>query len=118
MRTVVSTVGTATHGASKFLVDLIQKTLDKNEVRIKNSTSFVNEASEWEISTDEVQVSYDVVALYPSVPIKKAIEAIIDLINRDIEEFKFRTKLTIPDFKKLLEVCLNTCYFVWNELIY
>jgi len=71
MRTVVSTVGTATHGTSKHLVDLIQKTLDKNEMRLKNSTSFVNEAREWEISTDEVQVSYDVVALYPSVPIKK-----------------------------------------------
>ena len=117
MRTVVSTVGTATHGASKFCVDLIQSTLDKNEVRIKNSTSFVNEASEWEISTEEVQVSYDVVALYPSVPIKKAIEAIIDLLKQD-EEFESRTKLTIADIKKLLEVCLNTCYFVWNELIY
>ena len=100
MRTVVSTVGTATYGVSKHLVDLLQETLNKNEIRIKKSTSFVNEAQEWEISPDEVQVSYDVVALYPSVPIKKAIDAILELINRDIENFQSRTKLNISDIKK------------------
>ena len=30
MRTVVSTIGTATYGASKFLVDVFQPTLNKN----------------------------------------------------------------------------------------
>ena len=42
MRTVVSTIGTVSHGTSAFLVDLIQPTLDKNEIRIKNSSSFVD----------------------------------------------------------------------------
>ena len=67
---------------------------------------------------DEIQVSYDVVALYPSVPIKKAIDAILELINRDIENFQSRTKLNISDIKIMLEVCLNTCYFMWNDTIY
>ena len=44
MRVVVSTVGTPSYGASKLLVNLIQPLLNKNEVRIKNSSSFVNEA--------------------------------------------------------------------------
>ena len=63
MRPVVSTIGTASYGASKYLIKVIQATLDKNHVRVKNSTSFVNDAKTWEINPEELQVSYDVVAL-------------------------------------------------------
>ena len=44
MRPVVSTVGTAFYGTSKFLVDLLQPTLNKNLTRVNNSTSFADEA--------------------------------------------------------------------------
>ena len=118
MRTVVSTIGTAFYGTSKFLVDLIQPTLDKNEIRVKNSTSFVNEAKTWSINHDEVQVSYDVVALYPSVPIKKAILAMVDIINSDFEAVTTRTKLTIEDIRALMTLCLSKCYFFWEEQFY
>ena len=118
MRTIVSTIGTATYGTSKLLVDLIQPTLDKNEIRVKNSTSFVNEASEWHVDPEEEQCSYDVTALYPSVPIKKAIDVMIHLINEDIDDVKLRTKLSIQDIKKLLELCLSKCYFLWNQELY
>ena len=114
MRTVVSTIGTAFYGTSKFLVDLIQPTLDKNEIRVKNSQSFVNEAKTWSISCDEVQTSYDVVALYPSVPIKKAIPAMVDIINSDFESVSTRTKLTIEDIRALMTLCLSKCYFFWK----
>ena len=72
MRVIVSTVGTANHGLSKFLVDLIQPTLNKNTTRLQNSRTFVAEARGWQIDPEEVQVSYDVVNLYPSVPIEAA----------------------------------------------
>ena len=66
MRPVVSTVGTAFYGSSKFLVDLLQPTLNKNLTRVKKSSNFAEEAQNWNISANEVQVSYDVVNLYPS----------------------------------------------------
>ena len=118
MRPVVSTIGTPFYGSSKFLVDLIQPTLNKNEIRVKNSTCFVEEAKTWSISPDEVQVSYNVVNLYPSVPIKKAISAMIELINEDFQDIQTRTKLTVADIKILLELCLGKCYFLWEDKIY
>ena len=63
MRLVVSTIGTPPHGISAYLVKVIQHTLNKNKTRLKNSTSFVEEAKSWNISPTEVQVSYDVVNL-------------------------------------------------------
>ena len=47
MKTIVPTIGTAPYGTSKYLVEIIQPTLKKNEHRIINSSSFVNEAATW-----------------------------------------------------------------------
>ena len=118
MRTVVSTVGTVSHGIAEHLVQLIQPTLDKNQTRLKNSTTFVSEAREWDIETNEIQVSYDVVALYPSVPIQKAIDAITDILHDDIDHIKERTRLNLADIRMLIELCLSRCYFLYENDIY
>lgn len=117
MRTVVSTIGTPQYGVSEYLVKIIQPTLNKHPHRIVNSTSFVNEAKEWDIDPDEVQVSYDAVNLYPSVPIDKAIDVIVEILNNDIDDLKTRTKLSLVDIHKLLDLCLSICYFLFENRI-
>ena len=118
MRAVVSTIGTPFYGTSSFLVQLIQPTLNKNNIRVKNSSSFVEEAKSWTIAPGEIQVSFDVVALYPSIPIKAAIDAMMELLRRDESDVSTRTKLTMSDIQKLLELSLSTCYFVWDNKFY
>ena len=49
MRTIVSTMGPPGYGISKYLAEIIQPTLDKNNKKIQNSTSFVHEAKDWKI---------------------------------------------------------------------
>ena len=117
MRTVVSTIGTPTYGISEYIVKISQPTLNKNSIRIKNSKTFVNIAKTWDIDIDEVQVSYDVVNLYPSVPLKKAIEVFISILSND-EELNKHTKLHIAEIKELVELCLSKCYFLWNNEIH
>ena len=65
----VSTIGTAPYQINKYLVKIIQPTLSKSKHSVKNSKQFVNEAKTWKVEYNEIQVFYDVVALYPSVPI-------------------------------------------------
>ncbi|MEO0804570.1 MAG: hypothetical protein AAFY57_20235 [Cyanobacteria bacterium J06642_2] len=48
----------------------------------------------------EVQVSFDVVNLYPSVPIKEAIDIVTMMLKSDAS-LKQRTKLTVDDIKQL-----------------
>ena len=117
MRTVVSTIGTANYGISDYIVRITQNTLNKNKIRIRNSHSFVAEAKNLEVSPDEVQVSYDVVNLYPSIPVKEATDVIVDLLKNDSELKKF-TKLEIPEIKSLIDICLSRCYFLWNDEIH
>lgn len=117
MRLIVSTVGTLTYGISKHLVNIIQPMLNKNASRLKNSLSFVQEAKTWSIEPDEVQVSFDVVNLYPSVPVKEATTVILDQLSKD-NELSNRTKLNIKDIKTLIDLCLQRCYFLWENEIY
>ena len=117
MRTIVSTIGTATHGLSEYLVKLIQPALNKNVTRLKNSSSFVNKAKTWEILAEEVQVSYDVVNLYPKVPLKESTNVILDMVRNDPDILRGK-KIKINDVKKLIELCLSKCYFLWNDEIH
>ena len=117
-RILVSTIGTAPYKISEYLVDIIQPTLSKSTIMIKNSKSFVNEAKNWVIGPNEIQVLYDVVALHPSIPVKKATENLIDILNEDFEDFKTRTIFNLKHIRQLIEVCLYKSYFIWNDQIH
>ena len=69
------------------------------------------------IEADKVQVSYDVVNLYPSVPVNEATNIIIEILSTD-PDLKNRTKLNLNDIKELIELCLSKCYFLWEDKIY
>ena len=117
MRIVVSTIGTPSYRTSEYLVKIIQPTLNKNKTRLKNSYTFVETSKTWSIENEEVQVSYDVVNLYPSVPVKEATDIIIEILSTDPELTK-RTKLSLADIRSLIDLCLSKCYFLWEEKIY
>ena len=80
MRIIVSTIGTPTYGISEYLVNIIQPILNKNTSRLRNSTEFVNTAKTWNISPTAIQVSYDVVNLYPSIPLDEATVVMVDIM--------------------------------------
>ena len=83
-----------------------------------HSSSFVQEAKTWKINPDEIQVSYDVVALYLSIPMEKSIEVMSDFLNANMDEIKARTKLSFHDLREMIELCLKKCYFLWRNKIY
>ena len=98
-------MGTAPYETSKYQVDIIQPNLNKNKHRVINLPSFVNEATTWEITQKEIQVSYNVTNLYLSILIDKAITVLIDTLNNDLNDLNTRTKLTFTGINKLKELC-------------
>ena len=115
MKTVVSTIGTPAFGISKYFVEIIQLTLNKNKNKVQNSTSFLHEAKEWKIESTEIQVSDHVVTLYPSVLLYTSIHVFIEFIHT---ELKKTTKLNLMDIYQLLELCFGKYYFLYNNLIW
>ena len=117
MRPVVSIIGAPTYGISEYLVESTQPTLNKNKYKITNSLPFVNETKNLLVKRDEVQVSYDIVNVYPSVPINKALDVLIDQQNNDKDDLMKRTKLCLKNIYELDELCLSKYYFLWNKEI-
>ena len=79
----------------------------------------MEEATGWNISPSEIQTSFDVVNLYPSVPTDEAVAVIIEILNNDIDidDLRRRTKLTLTDIHKLIELCLSTNYFIFDNRV-
>ena len=57
LRNIVLIIGTPAYGKSKYLVEIIQPTLNKNNNKIQNSTSFVHKAKDRKIELTEIHVS-------------------------------------------------------------
>ena len=117
MRAVVSTIGSPVYGTSKYFVKIIQPTLNKNKQRVLNSSSFAEEAKEWNISSSEIQTSFNVVNLSPSVPIDQAVAVITEILNNDTDDLRKPTKLTLTDIHKLIELCLSTNCFIFHNCV-
>ena len=102
-------------GKSKYLVKIIQPALNKNKHRVINSSSFVNKAATWETTQEKIQVSHDLINLYQSIPMDKAIIVLIDTLNNDLDYLNTHTKLTLTDIPKLTELCLSKSYFLYEN---
>ena len=48
----------------------------------------MEEGKEWNIRPNEIQTSFDVVNLYPSVPIDEAVSVIIEIKNKTMMIYK------------------------------
>ena len=74
----------------------------------------------WKIELDEIQASYDVANLYPSLPVDDAMDEIILQSINDYNDLK-TTKLVPIDILQLMELFIIECYFhrdnaIWNFL--
>ena len=112
MRIVVSTIGTPPYGNSKYLVKVIQPTLNKRQHKTKDSIESLNEAKSMKHIPIEIQVPYDVVNLHPSVPLDKAIDTIVEYLKNDFNNVKRRAKLTLVDIHQLSELCVSGCSLI------
>ena len=61
--------------------------------------------------------SLDVVALYPSTPVKKALEIVREKLNED-DTLQGRTKWKVDDIMKLLEISMETHFMTLDGRIF
>ena len=114
LRPIVSFINLPTYNLSNFL-SLILSSLLVNRYNVRNSKEFVDYIQNFTISKNEILVFFDVVSLFTSVPVDKALGVVLDLLSFD-EFLVSRTSLDIPDITIGLEHFFLLLYFPTKTL--
>ncbi|XP_075550212.1 uncharacterized protein LOC142583607 [Dermacentor variabilis] len=96
----------------KLLTDVFQ-----GSTHVQHSEDFINKIRDFTPDDQEVLVSFDVVSLFTSVPIRLAAETCTAALDDD-PTLPERTPFDVPDLKRLLLFCLENTYFTFEGTFY
>ena len=113
LRPIVSSIGTITCSCTKHLADILSPLVGKTKHHVANSQAFADCIKDERVEDDEELRSYDVTALFTSVPVDKALYVIQSRLGSD-KTLCDCTRLSQKQVVKLVEVCLRCTYFVYN----
>ena len=117
LRPIVSSCGYVTYGVAKELAKILKPLVGQSPHHINSTQDFVEQAKHFKLESGECLSSYDVSALFTSVPIDPALQIIKDLLVKD-NTLKERTVMDVEDIILLLEFCLKNTYFSFQGQFY
>ena len=117
LRPIVSSIGAATYQTAKELSRILKPLVGKSRHHIQNNQDFLEDLKGIKISPDEVMMSFDVKALFTSVPIEPALKVIEKLLKED-NNLQSRTTMSIQHIMDLLGLCLRSTYFTFRGKFY
>ena len=117
LRPIVSSTGAAIYEVAKELAKILKPLVGKSMYHIHSTQNFIQQIKDIKLQKDQCMVSFDVKALFTSVPIKRAINTIKKLLEEDPELHK-RTTLSVTNIIRLLEYCLTSTYFIFQGRFY
>ena len=112
-RPIISSIGTVTYNTAKELAKILKPLVGLSNHHVHNTRDFVEQLKEVRLKKEESMVSYDVTALFTSVPIPPVLKIIEEKLTKD-KDLQQRTNMTIKHIIKLLEFCLRSTYFVFQ----
>ena len=117
LRPIVSSQGSVSYGVAKELARILKPLSGNNNHQVLNSREFADEIKKIKLEGGECIMSYDVAALFTSIPVKSAIEVIKKKLEQDTELHQ-RTTMSTQNILDLLEFCLCNTYFLFQGQYY
>ena len=110
LRPIVSSCGSIIYGVAKKLAEILKPLVGKSPHHINSTQDFVEQVKHITLAPGECLSSYDVSALFTSVPVDLVLNIIRDLLEKD-HTLQERTVLAVSDIILLLVFCLKTHTF-------
>ncbi|XP_073827824.1 uncharacterized protein, partial [Musca autumnalis] len=115
LRPICSSIDSPSREMCKYIVNILEYLTENSKYNIKDSVQFRNKLKNLTIKHDEKLVSFDVVSLFPSIPVDLA----IDIIESRWEELKEYTNIHKNLFVRILSFCIkDNRYFKYENKIY
>ena len=99
----MSSCGSVIYGVAKELTKILKPLIGKSAHHINSTHDFVEQVKHINLAPREFISSYDVSALFTSVPVDPALKVIKDLLEKD-PTLKVRTLLPVED---IILLCLK-----------
>ena len=126
MHPIVSACGMATYQLAKFLTKILQRYTGITPSFVKDSKSFSDHLKLVKINGEEELVSFDISALFPSIPVPTALDIINRLFTEHIEDPEAKDKygcsfrcntigLEKDEVMQLLKLVLENCVFTFQD---
>ena len=117
LRPIISSKGSATYETAKELAKIIKPLVGRSPHHVQNNKDFLESIRNIKLQPDECIMSYDVSALFTSIPIDPAIKTIKKHLEED-KDLSKRTSMTVNHIICLLEFCLRNTYFSFQGRYY
>ena len=117
LRPIVSSIRAVTYETSKELSRILKHLVGKSPYQVQNNKEFLQHLENIQLGPDEIIMSYDVKVLFTSVPIQPAHNIIQKYLEED-PELQQRTSMTVKHITCLLEFCLRSTYFTFQNKYY
>ena len=115
---IVSACGTATYNTAKFITKILQNYCGKASTFVKDSTDLIKKIKHLSINpAEETLVSFDVSALFTSIPVLASLQVINSKIST-CTHFTNVCKIPTEKFIKLLEFTITNCIFCFTKKFY
>ena len=116
LRLVVSSQGSVSYGVAKELARILKPLSGNNNHQVLNSKEFADDIKKMKLEEGECIMSYNVAALFTSIPVKPAIEVVKKKLEQDTELHQ-RTTMSTQNILDL-EFCLCSTYFLFQGHYY
>ena len=113
LRPIVSSRGCITYGVAKELAYIIKPLVGQSPHHLKNTQHFIQQLQGIRLEPGEVITSFDVKALFTSVPVAPSIQIVKQRLQQD-PTLPQRTNMSIPQITTLMEFCLTNTYFLFQ----
>ena len=117
LRPIVSCRGTVSYNTAKELARILKPLVGMSTHHLQNTKEFIQQLKEVKLQQDETIISYDVKALFTSVPIQPVLNIIKNKLEND-QQLQQRTSMSVSQITSLLEYCLRSTYFLFQGEYY
>ena len=93
LQPIVSACGTSTYNLAKYLTTILTVYTGHTSSFVKDSKDLTDKLKTFKIQENEEMVSFDVSALFTSIPVDQALEVINRLFIKDQTDLEFKSKI-------------------------
>ena len=113
LRPIVSSQGSVSYGVAKELARILKPLTGNNNHQVLNSIESAEDIKKIKLEEGECIISYDVAALFTSIPVKSALEVVKKKLEQDTE-LHHRTTMSTQTSWTCWSFCLCNTYFLFQ----